>query len=99
MKKILSLFLLILIAVTFTTSCGKKNEKAKLKLYNWGDYLTPSVIKKFEKEVKTGNKETASNNLNIAIQRVDKAMSSGKIHKNKAARLKSRMTKMMNTME
>ena len=50
MKKILSLFLLILIAVTFTTSCGKKNEKAKLKLYNWGDYLTPSVIKKFEKE-------------------------------------------------
>ena len=58
-----------------------------------------TAIKKFEKEVKAGNKETASNNLNIAIQRVDKAMSSGKIHKNKAARLKSRMTKMMNTME
>lgn len=57
-----------------------------------------TAIKKFEKEVKAGNKEEASNKLNIAIQRVDKAMSSGKIHKNKAARLKSRLTKMMNAM-
>ena len=45
------------------------------------------------KELEDGNKEAASNNLNIAIQRVDKAMSSGIIHKNKAARLKSRLTK------
>lgn len=57
-----------------------------------------TAIKKFEKEVKAGNKEEASNKFNIAIQRVDKAMSSGKIHKNKAARLKSRLTKMMNAM-
>ena len=52
-----------------------------------------------EKEVKAGNKEEASNNLNIAVQRIDKAMSSGLVHKNKAARLKSRLTKMRNTME
>ena len=58
-----------------------------------------TAVKKFEKEVKDGNKEAASNNLNIAIQRVDKAMSSGIIHKNKAARVKSRLTKIMNTME
>ena len=58
-----------------------------------------TAIKKFEKEVKSGNKEEASNKLNIAIQRIDKAMSSGKIHKNKAARLKSRLTKMNNSME
>ncbi len=58
-----------------------------------------TAVKKFEKEVKAGSKENASNNLNIAIQRIDKAMSSGKIHKNKAARMKSRLTKMMNTME
>ena len=58
-----------------------------------------TAVKKFEKEVKDGNKEAASNNLNIAIQRVDKAMSSGIIHKNKAARMKSRLTKIMNTME
>ena len=58
-----------------------------------------TAIKKFEKEVKAGNKEQASNNLNIALQRVDKAHNSGLVHKNKAARLKSRLTKMMNTME
>ena len=57
-----------------------------------------TAIKKFEKEVKAGNKETASNNLNVAIQRIDKAMSSGLVHKNKAARLKSRLTKMKNGM-
>ena len=58
-----------------------------------------TAIKKFEKDVKAGNKEDASNNLNIAVQRIDKAMSSGIVHKNKAARLKSRLTKMKNSME
>ena len=45
------------------------------------------------------NKEEASNKLNIALQRVDKACTSGLVHKNKAARLKSRLTKAVNTME
>lgn len=58
-----------------------------------------TAIKKFEKEVKEGKKEEAHNYLNIALQRIDKAMTNGKIHKNKAARLKSRLTKMINTME
>lgn len=57
-----------------------------------------TAVKKFEKEVKAGNKEAASTNYNIAIQRVDKAKASGKIHKNKAARLKSRLTKLKNAM-
>lgn len=58
-----------------------------------------TAIKKFEKEVKANNKEEASNSLNVAVQRIDKAMSSGLVHKNKAARLKSRLTKMKNAME
>ena len=37
--------------------------------------------------------------LNIAIQRVDKACTHGSVHKNKAARLKSRLTKAVNKME
>ena len=55
--------------------------------------------KKFEKEVTAGNKEEASNNLNIALQRIDKAHNSGLVHKNKAARLKSRLTKMNNSIK
>ena len=58
-----------------------------------------TAIKKFEKVVKENNKEEASNKLNIAMQRIDKATSSGKIHKNKSARLKSRLMKLLNNME
>ncbi len=58
-----------------------------------------TAIKKFEKEVKAGNKEGASEAFNIALQRIDKAVGSGLVHKNKAARLKSRLIRSKNTME
>ena len=58
-----------------------------------------TAIKKFEREVKAGNKQEAQNNLNVALQRIDKAKNSGLVHKNKAARLKARLTKMNSTME
>lgn len=58
-----------------------------------------TAIKKFEKSVKDGDKEQAKTNLNIALQRIDKACKSGQVHKNKAARLKSRLTKTLNSME
>lgn len=55
-----------------------------------------TAIKKTEKAVKAGNKELANENLKVAIKRIDKAVSSGLVHKNKAARAKSRLTKMNN---
>lgn len=58
-----------------------------------------TAIKKFEKDVKAGNVEEASKSLNTAIQRVDKAMKNGLVHKNKAARVKSRLTKLKNAMK
>ena len=58
-----------------------------------------TAIKKFEKAVAENNKELASTSLNVALQRIDKAVTSGLVHKNKAARLKSRLTKLINTME
>ena len=81
---------------------AKKRMRSNAKKSDVNTLITSSMktaIKKFEKEVKAGNKEQASNNLNIAVQRIDKAMSSGLVHKNKAARLKSRLTKMKNNME
>ena len=81
---------------------AKKRMRSNAKKVEVNTLITSSMktaVKKFEKEAKAGNKEEASNKLNIAIQRIDKAMSSGKIHKNKAARLKSRLTKMKNSME
>ena len=72
-------------------------KKAEVNNLVYGSMKT--AVKKFESEVKAGNKEESGNNLNIALQRIDKAKNSGLVHKNKAARLKSRLTKMMNNME
>lgn len=58
-----------------------------------------TAIKKFEKDVKSGNVEAASLSLNTAIQRVDKAKKAGLVHQNKAARVKSRLTKLKNAMK
>ena len=57
-----------------------------------------TAVKKFEKAVKENDKEAAAKCLNIALQRVDKAVNSKLVHKNKAARLKSRLTKKLNNM-
>ena len=72
-------------------------KKAEVNNLVYGSMKT--AVKKFEREVKAGNKEESGNNLNIALQRKEKAKNSGLVHKNKAARLKSRLTKMMNNME
>ena len=60
---------------------------------------TKTSIKKFVKEVEAGNKEAANEKLNVAIKNIDKAANSGLMHKNKAARQKSRLMKMNNKME
>ena len=46
--------------------------------------------------VKKVEKNATNENLNIANKRIDKAASKGVITKNKAARLKSRLTKKVN---
>jgi len=81
---------------------AKKRMRSNAKKADVNTLVSSSMktaIKKFEKEVQAGNKEGASNNLNIALQRIDKAMGSGLVHKNKAARLKARLIKLLNTME
>ncbi len=81
---------------------AKKRMRSNAKKAEVNTLVTSSMktaIKKFEKEVKAGNIEAANNNLNIATQRIDKAVVSGLVHKNKAARLKSRLTKMKNAMK
>ncbi len=60
---------------------------------------TKTSVKKFIKEVEAGNTENTAEKLNIAIKNIDKAADSGLMHKNKAARQKSRLMKMKNKME
>lgn len=58
-----------------------------------------TAVKNVEKAVKANEKDKAKENLNVAIKRIDKAMSAKLVQKNKAARLKSRLTKGVNSME
>ena len=58
-----------------------------------------TAIKNVEKAVKANESDKALENLKVANTRIDKAVNKGVVKKNKAARLKSRLTKMTNNME
>lgn len=56
-------------------------------------------IKKLEKTVKEGNAEESKVLLNTTLKNIDKAQNINIVHKNKAARLKSRLTKSVNNIK
>lgn len=55
-----------------------------------------SVVKKVRTSAATNDIERTKENLAIAIKRLDQAAAKHLIHKNKAARTKSRLTKLLN---
>ena len=57
-----------------------------------------TAIKKFESAVTEGNKENAQTLLVAATKKIDQSCSKGVIKKNTASRKKSRLAKMLNTM-
>ena len=75
----------------------KVTEKKTAQNREWKDKLK-TAIKDFENIVETGNKEKAEEQLKETIKVIDKAVSRNIIHKNNAARKKSRLTKMYNNM-
>ena len=60
---------------------------------------TKNSIKKVVKAVENNDKENLKEKYDAAIKNIDKAASSGLIKKNKAARDKSRLTKLINKVE
>lgn len=81
---------------------AKKRVRSNAKKETVNTFVSSSMrtaIKNVEKSAKAGKKEEAKKDLNIAVQRIDKATKNGLVHKNKAARLKSRLTKLTNQIE
>lgn len=76
----------------------RRNER-KRTINTFVNSSMKTAIKKFENDVKAGDTEGANKSLNTAIQKTDKAMKNGLIHKNKAARVKSRLMRLKNTMK
>lgn len=57
-----------------------------------------TAMKNVEKAVEANDKTKATDNLKVAIKRIDKAASKGIVQKNFVARNKSRLTKKVNAM-
>lgn len=58
-----------------------------------------TYVRKAEAAIKVGDAQASQEEVLKAIKALDKAASKGVIHKNNAARRKSRLVKKLNTME
>ena len=63
------------------------------------DSRMKNSIKKLEKTIKEGKKEESQELLKTTFKNIDKAQDINIVHPNKAASLKSRLTKSVNGME
>ena len=71
---------------------AKTNEKRRLRNRKVKDNIK-SLTKHFYKVVESGDREEAKKAYNEATKRIDQAASKHVIHKNKAARKKSQLSK------
>ena len=75
----------------------KVSEKKTAQNREWKDKLKNS-IKDLEKIIDSGDKEAAAEQLKETKRVIDKAVSRNILHKNNAARKKSRLTKNVNNL-
>lgn len=59
--------------------------------------MMKTSFRRFEESLADGNIEEAKARLSIAVKHIDKAEAKGVIHKNNAARKKSRLSRIFNT--
>ncbi|PID56035.1 30S ribosomal protein S20 [candidate division KSB3 bacterium] len=81
-------------------SALKKIKQDKIRQMRNKAYKTrlKNVVKNVETALSDANKEAAQAALQEAISTLDRVASKGVIHKNKAARKKSRLTKKVNAL-
>ncbi len=58
--------------------------------------MLKTSIRRFEESLNSGDLEEARIKLNSAVRQIDKAAAKGVVHKNNAARKKSRLNRMLN---
>ncbi len=74
---------------------NRQNEKKKARNNIFRSGLK-SAIRNVKQAVEEGDKEKALNALNIANKKLDKSITKGLNHKNKVARKKSSLAKLVN---
>lgn len=82
-------------------SAKKRVKTDQIKRERNKDQITSmrTAIKKVKVSAKDENKEMAIQKLNEANKKIDKAVKSGLIHKNKAARNKSKLAKIVDNIK
>ena len=75
-----------------------KTDALRNRRNNMQKSLLKSTIRKFRKAVGSSNPETAKETLLKAVRVIDKSATKGIIHRNAAARKKSRLTRQFNKM-
>ncbi len=58
--------------------------------------VVKTAIRRFEEALQNGDRELAWGNLRKAVRQIDQAVAKGVLHKNNAARKKSRLTRLFN---
>lgn len=58
--------------------------------------MVKTTIRRFEEAIQSGDREVARIGLIKAVRRIDQAAAKGIIHRNNAARKKSRLTRLFN---
>ncbi len=58
--------------------------------------MLKTSIRRFEESLESGDMTEARVKLNTAVRQIDKAAAKGVVHKNNAARKKSRLSRMLN---
>lgn len=72
----------------------RQNSRSKA-LNHWRKSTVKTSIKNFDEAVKAGDKDQMTETLAVACQALDKVAGKGTIHKNMAARKKSRLAAAM----
>ncbi len=75
-----------------------KTDRAQTEANNVYTRTVKNSIKKTEKAILAGDKESATTNYKTTVQAIDKACSKGLIKKNTCARQKSRLNKRIKEM-
>jgi len=73
----------------------RQNEKSRAR-NRWRKEQIREVTKSFEEAVHSGDKAQMASALQVCYKKLDKVAGKGTIHKNTAARTKSRLAKAMN---
>lgn len=58
--------------------------------------MLKTTIRRFEETLQSGDMEEAKVTLNAAVRQIDRAATRGVVHKNTAARKKSRLSRIFN---